>query len=70
MSTTFLLQIINSRLLRVVIGGKKVISLLSLNYNNNLPPKICYENIVKNVVDAILFFHNIFIFSCGNSIKY
>ena len=27
--------------------SKKVISLISLNYNNNLFPKICYENIVN-----------------------
>ena len=27
---------------------------------------ICYENIVKNVVNvALCFFHNTFIFSCG-----
>ena len=45
--------------------GKKVISLVSLNQNNNLPPKICYEKIVKNVVDVALFFHNTFIFICG-----
>ena len=26
---------------------------------------ICYESVVKNVVDVTLFFHNTFIFSCS-----
>ena len=39
---------------------KKVTLLVSLNYNNNLPPKICYEN---DVDVALFFLHNIFIFS-------
>ena len=26
---------------------------------------ICYESVVKNVVDVALFLHNNFIFSCG-----
>ena len=52
MSTIFLLQIISSKLLW---AGKKVISLVRLNWNNNLPPKICHENVVKNIVDVTLF---------------
>ena len=42
--------------------GQKVISLVGLNYNNNLPLKICYKNIM-NV--ALFFFHNTFIFNYG-----
>ena len=26
---------------------------------------VCYEGVVKNVVDVALFLHNNFIFSCG-----
>ena len=26
---------------------------------------VCYESVVKNVVDVALFLHNNFIFSCG-----
>ena len=47
--------------------GKIITSLASLKYktNNNLPCMVCYESVVKNIVDVALFLHNSFIFSCG-----
>ena len=45
MNTLFLQQILRDKLLMI---DKKVIPMVSPNENNNrLPPKICYEIIVK-----------------------
>ena len=63
MSTTFLQQIINSRLSWVVIGEQKS----NFISNFKLEPITIYSLwfVVKNVVDITFFFYNTFIFSYG-----
>ena len=54
-------------MLQIAIDGKNnnFISKFKVKTNNNLPRMICYESIVKNIVDVAIFMHNSFIFSCG-----
>ena len=58
MSKTFSQQIISSRLLQIIIGRQKsyFIGKFKLESKKNLSPIICYESIVKNIVDIVVLF--------------
>ena len=58
MFTTFSQQIISSKLLQVVIGGQKssFIGKFKIRTNNNLLCMVCYESVVKNIVDIVHLF--------------
>ena len=54
-------------MLQVVIGRQKsnFIGKFKLEPIIIQLPIICYESVVKNIVDVSLFFDNTFIFNCG-----
>ena len=54
-------------MLQVVIGRQKsnFIGKFKLELITIQLPIICYESVVKNVVDVSLSFDNTFIFNCG-----
>ena len=72
MSTTFSQQIISSMLLRVVIDEQKsnFIGKFKIRTNNNLPHMLCFESVVKNVMDVAFFFFNNTLIFCYDWFQY